>query len=52
MQLPDVADRRLSFRHDKDLNRVIVEVTDAETREVVQRSSAERGGLPVEEPLR
>ena len=36
IELPEFAGRDLSFRHDEELNRVIVEVVDAETREVVR----------------
>ncbi len=36
IQLPEFAGHDLSFRHDEELNRIIVQVVDAETREVVR----------------
>lgn len=36
IQLPEFAGFALSFRHDEELNRVIVQVVDAKTREVVR----------------
>ena len=36
VQLPDFTGHDLSFRHDEELNRVIVQVVDAKTREVVR----------------
>ena len=36
IQLPEFAGHDLSFRHDEELNRIIVQVVDSETREVVR----------------
>jgi FlaG protein len=36
VELPDFPARDLAFRYDKELNRVIVQVLDAETHEVVR----------------